>query len=207
MFKLRLNTFLFAIALAFCGVSVSGLAQVRTAQPAKAEPLHTVSGVLRGKTIKIERPRWIEKGTPLMTVKLREARWEGNRLQLTGIAEGAGNVSFTLVGVTARSASPWPSASSDTARKKDAQDKGEKNEQTQSLHAAADMGAGCDILFLKMKPKAGGRELQAGVTMAGVDNPEGRDINQMICQIAKFTGTGDEVAGKVAELNRVLGRK
>lgn len=205
MFKPKVGALLFSLVL----LSGESFAQAKKSEAAKAEPMHTLSGILRGRTIRIERPRWIEKGVPLISVKLREARWEGNKLLLSGVAEGAGKVSFTLVGVTARSASPWPSASSDTARKKDAatQDKGEKNEQTQSLHAAAEIGAGCDILFLKMKSGSGGREMQAGVTMAGMDNQEGREINQLICQIAKFSGGGDEAAGKVAELNRLFSRK
>jgi hypothetical protein len=102
----------------------------------------------------------------------------------------------------------------DTARKTPPAP-GERNEQTQSLYAQAEMGAGCGIFFLSINlpPRlrapmgAGERPLQLGVVFAPLDNRIGEEVNRRICAILRMSGdksASSRVSTFVDEFNRFL---
>ena len=101
----------------------------------------------------------------------------------------------------------------DTARKTP-KVPGERNEQTQSLYAQAEMTTGCGLIFLSLdlparlraRMGAGVRPLQLGVVLAPVDNKLGEDINRRICALLQISSKSGEnsLTASVEEFNRFL---
>ncbi|HKP86019.1 MAG TPA: hypothetical protein VJZ26_07985, partial [Blastocatellia bacterium] len=102
----------------------------------------------------------------------------------------------------------------DTARKTPPAP-GERNEQTQSLYAQAEMGTGCGVLFLSIdlptrlraQMGAGTWPVQLGVVLAPMDNRIGEEVNRRICAIVRMSGdksAGGRVSTSVDEFNRFL---
>jgi hypothetical protein len=100
----------------------------------------------------------------------------------------------------------------DTARKTPPAP-GERTEQTQSLYAQAEKGAGCGVFFLSMDvpPRlrtamgAGPRPVQLGVVLAPFDNRMGEEVNRRICAIIRMSGDkseGGRLSASVDDLNR-----
>ncbi|MEJ7713628.1 MAG: hypothetical protein WKF84_28215 [Pyrinomonadaceae bacterium] len=95
----------------------------------------------------------------------------------------------------------------------------EANEQTQSLYSSADVGLGCEILYLKvMLParlattaKTQNQPVQVGVVLAPQDNKRGEEINNQVCRVvhalqgSQQGGGGQTAETQLAQLNRLLG--
>ena len=102
----------------------------------------------------------------------------------------------------------------DTARKTP-KVQGERNEQTQSLYAQAEMATGCGLIFLSLnmpeslraRMGADARPLQLGVVLAPIDNKMGEDINRRICALVQLSSnkSGEtSLPASVEEFNRFL---
>ena len=92
---------------------------------------------------------------------------------------------------------------------------GERNEQTQSLYAQAEMATGCGLIFLKLnmperlRARMGtdARPLQLGVVLAPLDNKLGEDINRRICALVQMSSSKSgetSLSASVEEFNRFL---
>jgi hypothetical protein len=92
---------------------------------------------------------------------------------------------------------------------------GERNEQTQSLYAQAEMATGCGLIFLSLdvperlraRMGAGAHALQLGVVLAPLDNRLGEDINRRICAIVQLSGNKSadrRLQSSVDEFNRFI---
>ncbi|MFN7947556.1 MAG: hypothetical protein U0Z53_19560 [Blastocatellia bacterium] len=183
------------------------------ATSARVEPTRTASGVMKDRVISIRRSDWINDGTPLLDFKLTGARLTNGRLEFTGTAQTAGQtrpLTALLASTSARSANPWPNASSNTAKDRKAaikKERGEVNEQTQSLYSAAEAGSGCELLFLKLTPPGAKTPLQVGVVLAHQDNPRGEEINHAVCRVVRALNNKRNTAEAIAGLNRLLSRE
>lgn len=101
----------------------------------------------------------------------------------------------------------------DTARKTPPAP-GERTEQTQSLHAQAEIETACGVLFLSLdltqplraRMGAGPHPIQLGVVPAPIDNSLGEEITDNICAIVRIGGDKSNAGrlAKLAELNRLL---
>lgn len=182
---------------------------------ARVEPARTASGVMKDRVISIRRSDWINDGTPLLDFTLTGARLVRGRLEFTGTAQTAGQtgtqpLTAQLAATSARSANPWPNATSATAKERRAaakKERGEVNEQTQSLYSAAEAGSGCELLFLKLTPPGEKTPLQVGVVLAHQDNPRGEEINHAVCRVVRTLKAKGNPAEAVAGLNRLLSRE
>ncbi|HWQ33528.1 MAG TPA: hypothetical protein VNQ79_11795 [Blastocatellia bacterium] len=182
---------------------------------ARIEPARTASGVMKGRVISVRRSDWINDGTPLLDFTLSEARLARGHLEFIGTAQSAGQagaqmLTAQLAATSARSANPWPSATSATAKERRAaakKERGEVNEQTQSLYSAAEAGSGCELLFLKLTPPGEKTPLQVGVVLAHQDNARGEEINHAVCRIVRALTAKGNPGKAVAELNRLLSRE
>lgn len=177
----------------------------------KAEPLRTVSGLMTGNQIAIRRTDWINDGTPLLTFKITSARITAGKLEFIGVGEKSQRLTAQLISTNARSANPWPSAASETAKNRKSTDQNraepgtaEKNEQTQSLYSSAESGSGCELLFLKMQFPAQSTPVQVGVVLAHQDNPRGNEINQAVCRIVRNLAANQKTGEQVSKLNQIL---
>jgi hypothetical protein len=191
------------------------------AQASKVEPQRVLSGVMRGNRITVSRSDWINDGQKLFEYRLDAARIADGRLEFTGSYQAAGGkkpatVASTLVSTTARSANPWPGATSATSRERrpttqpgqtGQRERSEVSEQTQSLYSAADPGSGCELLFLKIQLPGHSRPTQVGVALAHFDNEMGYRINQSLCRIVRAIDAGEDAADALSELNGLLGGK
>lgn len=212
------------ILLALCTlslVSVATAAQAsRAAQKtsatssrtAKALPIYTVGGVMRGSTITAE------LGGKGFTYQLTSAAVVGGKLQFTGVmnAKPANKVTATLASTTARSANPWPSAASggttparrpsqrSNTKPEEQRPQGEVNEQTQSLHSAVSVGSGCELLYLKLQTPLQPQPVQLGVVLAHQDNQLGEEINQAICRVVWALQGKQSTESALAQLNELL---
>jgi hypothetical protein len=92
---------------------------------------------------------------------------------------------------------------------------GERNEQTQSLYAQAEMATGCGLIFLslnipeRLRARMGtdARPLQLGVVLAPLDNKLGEDINRRICALVQMSSSKSgetSLTASVEEFNRFL---
>jgi hypothetical protein len=193
-------------------------AQEKVKTAAKIEPLRVASGLMMGNQILIRRTDWINEGKPLFTYTLRSVRVIEGKLEFSGALQRPGvrspqEVASTLITTTARSANPWPSAASPSGRDRNRKPANqnapeqERNEQTQSLHSAAEAGLGCELIFLKLTPPTGATALQVGVVLAHQDNERGVDINREICTIVRGMKSGETVTASLARLNQLLAEK
>ena len=181
------------------------------------EPLRVVSGLMTENRIAIQRSEWINRGAHLFDYTLTSARIVEGRLEFTGSLQKPGKqspqiVASTLITTAARSANPWPGASSSTARARKPADpnkpEAERNEQTQSLYSAeTDVGLGCELIYLKMIAPIQLQPIQIGVVLAHQDNNLGNEINQAICQIVRGLRAGTKVSEPLAKLNQLLAQK
>lgn len=214
------NTF-FALAFILMLLPVAASAQQKNiaagksaaATSARVEPPRTASGVMKDQVISIRRSDWINDGTPLLAFKMTGARLTGGRLEFTGTVQNAGRarpLTALLASTSARSANPWPNASSTTAKDRKAaarKERGEVNEQTQSLYSAAEAGSGCELLFLKLTPPGEKIPLQVGVVLAHQDNARGEEINHAVCRVVRTVNNKGNTAEAIAALNRLLSRE
>lgn len=184
----------------------------------KVEPLRVASGLMTGPRIDVRRTDWINDGKPMFTYTLRSVRLVEGRLEFTGALTRPGlktaqETVSTLITTTARSANPWPNATSPGARSRNRKPadqntpEQERNEQTQSLHSAGETGLGCELVYLKITPPAGTGPLQVGVVLAYQDNELGNQINQEICFIVRGIKADAKVDDRVAKLNQLLAGK
>lgn len=213
--------FLAFALLTFLLLPVGSVAQKKNAARDKAsavasariEPTRIASGVLKDQVISIRRSDWINDGAPLLDFKLTGARLVRGHLEFTGTARTAGRtrpLTALLAATSARSANPWPNASSATAKDRKAaakKERGEISEQTQSLYSAAEAGSGCELLFLKLTPPGEKTALQVGVVLAHQDNPRGEEINQAVCRVVRALNGKGNTAEAIAGLNRLLSRE
>jgi hypothetical protein len=190
----------------------------KPAKPAPAakeslEPLRVASGLMTENRIAVRRSDWINAGAPLFDYTLVGARMAEGRLEFSGSLMAPGKskaqvVTSTLITTTARSANPWPGATSSTARERrpaGQKPEGEANEQTQSLYSAAtDVGLGCELIYLKIVAPMQSEPLQVGVVLAHRDNERGNEINQAICRIVRAMKTGADATELLAKLNHLL---
>jgi hypothetical protein len=211
------KTFLAFALLTSLLLPVGSVAQKKNAsdKAVRIEPTRTASGVMKDRVISIRRSDWINDGAPLLDFTLTGARIVRGHLEFSGTVQPAGRagtqpLAALLAATSARSANPWPSATSATARERRAaakKERGEVNEQTQSLHSAAEAGSGCELLFLKLTPPGEKAPLQVGVVLAHQDNPRGEEINHAVCRVVRALNAKGNPAEAVAGLNRLLSRE
>jgi hypothetical protein len=214
------------VCVVFVLSPAQSFAQKKSRKPAKPappaaakeplEPLRVASGLMTGDRIAVRRSDWIRDGQPLFDYTLTGARLSGDRLEFTGTLVEAGNskahaVTATLLTTSARSANPWPSTASATARDRQPRQRpaeGERNEQTQSLYSAmAEVGLGCELVFLKLATPLQSEALQVGVVLAHQDNERGNQINRALCHIVRAMKTGAGAGEALARLNQILSTK
>jgi hypothetical protein len=193
-------------------------AKGRSALSAKTEPIRALSGVMWETRITVQRSDWINEGKELFEYRLASARIVNGRLEFVGSYRETGRekadvVTATLIATSARSANPWPSASSSTARDRrraaqnQEREQGEVTEQTQSLYSAAEVGSGCELIYLKMQPPKYQSPLQVGVVLAHLDNQWGNQINQAICRVARALKANENTDEALGKLNRLISRE
>ncbi|MDX2034562.1 MAG: hypothetical protein SF339_28060 [Blastocatellia bacterium] len=213
--KPRIRILIASLALLFPAASVAQRPALKPARRAKA-PLQVASGLMTGNRIEVRRTDWIREGAPLFEYAIAGAAIVEGRLELTGTLREAGGqqtaaVRATMLSTTARSANPWPSAASATARERAParnQPEGERNEQTQSLYSGAtETGSGCELLYLKLTAPFQREPLQIGVVLAPRDNARGIEINQALCRVARAIKTGADLAEPLGRLNQLLSQK
>lgn len=222
-----MKKFLFSLVLTGLLPPAQSLAQTKAPASAKGkaataaskiEPLRALSGVMRENRITVSRSAWINPGKQLFEYRLASARIVDGRLEFVGSYQAAGKakaevVAATLVSTLARSANPWPGASSATARERRSaaqnqpRERGEVNEQTQSLYSAAEPGSGCEVIYLRLQPPGQNQPLQVGVTLAHLDNEAGNQINQAVCRLARALSAKEKTDEALSELNRLISRE
>jgi hypothetical protein len=170
--------------------------------------------------ITIEQSDWINQGKDLYEYRLASAWIVEGQLGFTGSLREAGKekaevVKARLIATNARSANPWPGASSSTARERRPRTQSaqperpgaEVNEQTQSLYSAANTGSGCELIYLKLQPPRSQFPLQVGVVLAHQDNEWGNQINQALCRVVRTMNAGENTDDALSKLNRWISRE
>ncbi len=202
-------------------IVIDSLAQNKTmtqskSKPSTSEPLRVVSGLMQENRINVRRSDWINEGRPLFEYVLASARLVDGKLEFVGSyrdprRQKADVVTATLISTTARSANPWPNASTPTARDRRPAnkqgDRGEVNEQTQSLYSAAEFGSGCELIYLRLQPPGQQAPLQVGVVLAHQDNEWGNQINQAVCRVVRAMNAKENVDQAVTKLTRSISRE
>ncbi len=188
-----------------------------TAAGTKIEPLRTLSGVMKDNRIVIKQSDWINNGSHLYDYTITKASIIEGRLVFNGTLRaskgGVDDVPATLVATSARSANPWPSAASSSARERrpapdpQQRERGEVTEQTQSLHSVADIGSGCELIFLKLQPPKSRSPLQVGVVLAHQDNTWGNQINQSLCRVVRAINAKEKTEEALQKLNQLISRE
>jgi hypothetical protein len=194
--------------------------QSKTATASSIEPRRTLSGVMWETRITIGQSDWINPVRELYEYRLASARIVDGHLEFVGSFREVGKdkadvVVARLIATSARSANPWPGATSSTARERrprtqSAQQErpgGEVNEQTQSLYSAANTGSGCELVYLKMQPPNSRLPLQVGVVLAHQDNEMGNQINQALCRVIRTMNAGENTDDALGKLNQRISRE
>lgn len=223
--RIKQSVFVFAVVCAlFCSIALAQTKSTPTtratasdAVAAKIEPLRVLSGVMTGNRIAVERSDWINPGNPLFDYRLASARIVDGKLEFAGSLRSTKTKTVTtatarLITTASRSANPWPSAASATARERKPNVKGERaageiNEQTQSLYTPMEAGSGCELVYLKMKAPNQKTPVQVGVVLAAQDNEAGNQINQALCRVVRALNAKENTEEPLATLNHLLGRK
>ncbi len=209
----------FAIAVTFL-LAAESWAQTSPAAKSKSsgtsnriEPQRTLSGVMTGNRIAIAESDWINPVKPMMEYRLTGASLVDGRLEFDGSLKVSGkpkaeSVKASLLSTVARSANPWPNASAPTAReRKPSGERGEVNEQTQSLYSSTETGSGCEVVFLRMIPTGQKAPLQVGIVLAHQDNETGIQINQAICRVVHALSAKADAADALKKLNQLISRE
>jgi hypothetical protein len=194
----------------------SSQTKASTAAGTKIEPLRTLSGVMKDNRIVIKHSDWINNGSHLYDYTITKASIVEGHLVFTGSLRaskgGVGEVPATLVATSARSANPWPNAASSSARDRrpaahpQQRERGEVTEQTQSLYSVADIGSGCELIFLKIQPPKSRSPLQVGVVLAHQDNEWGNQINQSLCRVVRAINAKEKTEEALKKLNQLISR-
>lgn len=216
---MKRSTVAFAIAAAFL-LAAQSQAQTKPAAESKSsgtnskiEPQRILSGVMTGSRIAIAESDWINPVKPVMEFRLTGASIVDGRLEFAGSLKVSGKpkalaITASLLSTVARSANPWPSANSSTARERKASgERAEANEQTQSLYSSTETGSGCEVVFLRMIPPGQKAPLQVGVVLAHQDNEAGIQINQAICRVVNAQSAKADAAEALKKLNQLIGGK